>query len=207
VNTDDVVTKTIKTYEEFAEEYRKRHFDDLEKIENFADFFVRNLKGKRVLDAGCGPGRDARYFTDKGLEVIGIDLASNFIKVASQNVPNARFVQMDIRALNFPENFFDGIWASASFLHIPKEDAKRTLWGFRKVLKPSGLLYLSVMEGSGEKMVEKKAYKGKARFFAFYTKDEIKKLLEACDFRILKLIVEKEKNKKHTWINVFAVKE
>lgn len=85
------VAKTIKTYEELAEDYYKTHFD-INKIKTISDFFIQNLKGKKILDIGCGPGRDAKYFSEQGLEVTGIDLTSNFVKMASKNVPNAKFI-------------------------------------------------------------------------------------------------------------------
>jgi ubiquinone/menaquinone biosynthesis C-methylase UbiE len=199
---NNAVTKTIQTYEELAEEYYRTHFD-INEIKNIAEFFIQNLKGKKILDVGCGPGRDAKYFSEHNLEVTGIDLASNFVKMASQNVPNAKFIQMDMRNLDFPENSFDSIWACASFLHIPKSEAKNTLLGFRRVLKPNGLLYISVKQGAEEKFVEKEEYRGKTKFFAFYTEDEFKNLIESCNFKILKIIIDK---KKDTWINVFATK-
>jgi ubiquinone/menaquinone biosynthesis C-methylase UbiE len=200
---NNVVAKTIKTYEELAEDYYKTHFD-INEIKNIADFFIQNLKGQKILDIGCGHGRDAKYFSEHGLEVTGIDLTSNFVKMASQNVPNAKFIQRDMRNLNFPENTFDGIWACASFLHVPKKDAKNTLLGFRKILKPAGLIYLSVKQGNEEKFVEKDEYKGRTKFFAFYSEDEFKNLIESCSFKILKVLIDK---KKDTWINVFATKE
>ncbi|MBZ1345537.1 MAG: methyltransferase domain-containing protein [Candidatus Nealsonbacteria bacterium] len=200
---NNVVAKTIKTYEELAEDYYKTHFD-INEIKNIADFFIQNLKGQKILDIGCGPGRDAKYFSEHDLEVTGIDLTSNFVKMASQNVPNAKFIQMDMRNLDFPENTFDGIWACASFLHIPKEDAKNTLLGFKKILKPAGLIYISVKAGTEEKFVQKEEYKGRTKFFAFYTEDELKNLIESCNFKILKVIIDKKKD--NIWINVFATK-
>jgi ubiquinone/menaquinone biosynthesis C-methylase UbiE len=200
---NNVVAKTIKTYEELADDYCKTHFD-INEIKNIADFFIQNLKGQKILDIGCGPGRDANYFSEHDLEVTGIDLTSNFVKMASQNVLNAKFMQMDMRNLDFPENTFDGIWACASFLHVPKEDAKNTLLGFRKILKSAGLIYLSVKQGNEEKFVEKDEYKGRTKFFAFYTQDEFKNLIESCNFKIVKILID---NKKDTWINVFATKE
>ena len=195
--------KGIELYEKIAEDYYKTHFD-INEIKKIADFFIQNLKGQKILDIGCGPGRDAKYFSEHGLDVTGIDLTSNFVKIASRNVPNAEFIQMDMKSLNFPENTFDSIWACASFLHIPKEDAENTLLGFRKVLKPTGLICISVKQGVGEKFVEKKEYKGRTRFFAFYNKNEFKNLIESCNFKIIKVMIDK---KKETWINVFATKE
>ena len=199
----DVVARTIKSYEELAKDYCKTH-SDINEIKNIADFFIKNLKGQKILDIGCGPGRDAKYFSEHNLKVTGIDLTSNFVKIASQNVPNAEFIQMDMRNLDFLGNSFDGIWACASFLHVPKEDAKDTLLGFRKILKPAGLIYLSVKQGNKEKFVEKDEYKGRVKFFAFYTQDEFKNLIESCNFKIIKVLID---NKKDTWINVFATKE
>ncbi|MDP4039665.1 MAG: methyltransferase domain-containing protein [Candidatus Pacearchaeota archaeon] len=151
---NSVVAKIIKTYEELAEDYYKTHFD-INEIKNIADFFIQNLKGQKILDIGCGPGRDAKYFSEHDLEVTGIDLTSNFVKMASRNVPNAKFMQMDMRNPDFPENTFDGLWACASFLYVPKEDAKNTLLGFRKILKTAGIIYLSVKQGNEKKLVEK----------------------------------------------------
>ena len=200
---NNVVKKTIQTYEEVADDYHKTNFN-LYDLKYLADIFIQNLKGQKILDIGCGPGRDAKYFSEKGLAVTGIDLASNFIKIASVSVPTAKFIQMDMRTLDFPENTFDGIWVNSSFLHIPKVDAKTTLIGFRKILKPNGLMYISVKQGDEEKFVESEDFKGKTRFFAFYNENEFKNLIESCNFKILKVIIDK---KKETRICLFATKD
>ena len=103
--------------------------------------------------------------------------------MASQNVPNAKFIKMDMRNLIFPESTFEGIWACASFLHVPKIDAEKTLFEFRRVLKPNGLLYLSVKTGESERLVKKEEYLRGANFFAFYTKEELRGLIKSCKFR------------------------
>ena len=198
----NVVAKTIKTYEETADDYCKAHFDiDMTPQQLF---FVGNLRGKTILDIGCGPGRDTKFFFKNGFEVIGIDLTPKFIKIASKLVPNAKFIIMDMRKLEFPENYFDGIWVCASFLHIPKEEAKNTLFGFKRVLKPKGLMYLTVKEGTGEKLVLKNKYKKNPKFFSFYTKNKLKKIIESSGFKIMKIDIDK---KKDNWIDVFATKE
>ena len=105
IDKNNVVAKTIKTYEELAEDYYKTHFD-INEIKNIADFFIQNLKGQKILDIGCGPGRDAKYFSEHDLEVTGIDLTSNFVRMASQNVQNAKFMQMDMRNLELPQDLY-----------------------------------------------------------------------------------------------------
>jgi len=196
----DKIKKTIKTYEQIANSYEER-YKDINLIKHLIDFFIQNLKGKKVLDIGCGPGRDAEYLSKYGLNVKGIDLTPSFIQMASKNVPKAKFILMYMRKLEFSRNSFDGIWACASFLHIPKAEAKKTLLGFRKVLKPEGILGISVKEGLGEKFKE---YKDKKRFISFYTQKEFKNLVESCNFKIIKTGKEK---KEDTWLHVFATKD
>lgn len=191
---DNKTKKTIQTYEKIAFDYYKTH-SKIDRLKNLLNFFIKNMKGKEVLDAGCGHGRDAKYFSEHGLNVVGIDLASNFIKIAFVNVPKAKFIQMDMRKLNFPDNKFNGIWAHASFSHIPKKDALKTLRGFRRVLKPGGILYVSLRVGKGEKFDRKK-------FFTLYTENEFKNLLESCNFKILKM--SESENKGEKWLYIFA---
>ena len=200
---NDAVSKTIRTYEETAEDFYKDH-SDISEIKNIADFFIKNLKGKKILDVGCGPGRDAKYFSEKGLDITGIDLTKKFIEMASKNAPKARFIRMDMRKIDFSPNTFDGIWSCASFLHLPKSEAKSTLREFRRILKPRALLYISIKEGDKEKFVKKDEYKGYTKLFAFYSKKELKNLIKSSKFNILKIIINR---KKDVWINVFAIKQ
>ncbi|HLD31771.1 MAG TPA: class I SAM-dependent methyltransferase [Patescibacteria group bacterium] len=205
------VARTIQTYEQTAANYHKTHFD-INEIKDIADFFIQNLKGQKILDIGCGPGRDVKYFAEQNLKVIGIDLTANFVKIASQNVSNAKFIQTDMRKLDFQDSSFDGIWACASFFHIPKKDAKNALLGFRRVLKSSGLMFISIKAGTGEGSIQKEEDGGRTKFYALYTEDEFKNLIESCDFKILNMIIKKEKDIdnvqiENTWINIFATKK
>jgi len=197
----DKVKTTIQTYDAIAEEFYKNHFD-INSVKNLADDFIKELKGKNILDIGCGPGRDAKYFSDNGFNVVGIDLSDGLLKIARQ-LPNIKFLKMDMRKLSFKENIFDGIWACASFLHVPKTEAKHTLIGFKKVLKPGGVIFICVQEGKEEKFVSQTEHKGAKKFFAFYSENELRNLIEECDLKILKTVIQK---KKDTWINIFAKK-
>lgn len=198
----DMVEKTKRTYEEIALEFNKIH-SKIDEVKEMSDLFLQNLKGRKILDAGCGPGRDAKYFSENGFDVTGIDLVKNFVVMASKNAPLANIVQMDMRHIDLPKSAFDGVWASASLLHIPKFEAKATLKGFASILKSGGLLFVSVKEGAGEELVETSEYPGKKRFFAFWKESEFKMLLESCGFKIQKTIIKK---KKYLWISIFAVK-
>lgn len=199
----DVVKKTIETYEQTADLYDSLYpYVNRENI----DFFIDKINGDKILDIGCGSGRDAEYFVNKGLDVIGIDLSNRFIEISKAKVPNAQFIKMDMRNINFPVNSFDGIWSIASLLHIPKLEIKDTIIKFREVLKTNGIVYISVKLGEGERFVKKDRYKGLEKFFAFYTESEISDLLKDYGFEIIKLSLYKVP-KQDTWIDVFAIKK
>jgi ubiquinone/menaquinone biosynthesis C-methylase UbiE len=198
----NVIKKTIIACNKTAQEYANAHLD-INTIKELIDEFIKNLKGKNILDAGCGLGRDVKYFLEQGLNPIGIDLSQALIKIASENVPKAKLIEMDMRNLTFQNETFDGIWACASFLHLPKKDAKTALRQFFNVLKPKGLLSISVKAGLGERFVEKKEYNGFSKFYSFYSEEEITELISSQGFKIQTITID---NKNEDWINVFAIK-
>ncbi len=146
--------KTKETYESLGRAY----LDSIKNvdIEGFFEFIKTLPEGGRVLDVGCAGGRDSKRFAQNGFEVVGIDLADEFLKEAKKNVPEAKFLKMDLRELDFPENYFDAIWAVAVLLHIRKESILETLNGFRKILKSKGKLFITVKRGRRAKYVREK---------------------------------------------------
>jgi len=182
----DLVELTINSYDEYAEEYSRFHFK--ESFENRLETFIKFLPDKKlVLDVGCGCGRDTRYLIERGINAIGIDLSKGIIEQARRFVPKATFIQMDMRKLEFEELSLSGILAMASVFHIPKRQMPDLLIDFRRILKNDGLLYICVMAGSGEKMVEKSvAFGGMGpRFFAFYDMKELSNLLDQAGFKVV----------------------
>lgn len=190
------LSNTINTYDQTAEEYSTEH-SDINDVKSLLDRFIRNVPGKKILDVGCGPGRDAKYLSEKGLRVTGIDLSKNLLSIAAKKAPKAEFLQMDMADLNFTENAFEGIWACASFLHVPKKEAGRVLEGFNRVLKPGGLIFIGVKEGEDEKIIY-------GKFFSFYHQEEIISLLRSANFEIKEASKE---TKACAWIQIFAVKK
>lgn len=163
--------------------------------------FMQRLKpGARVLDAGCAGGRDSRIFKDHGFEPIGIDLSHEFIEQAKKNHPDIEFVEGDMRDMPFADNYFAGIWANASLVHLPEiKDVRRVLLEFYRVLQPGGVVHISVKEQLDEHKTAKKAhvFSGEfRRFFRFYTKDELEGYLREAGFKIVSL--ENEQDGKST---------
>jgi 2-polyprenyl-3-methyl-5-hydroxy-6-metoxy-1,4-benzoquinol methylase len=161
------------------------------------------LRGKRILDVGCGFGRDSKYFSEKGYDVLGVDASEEMIKLAKTHAPKAAFLVQDMLALHLGDRKFDGIWCCASLLHIRKEDAPSVLKGLGDVLDDLGILFISVKRGEGE--VLKKYPDGTRRFFANYSDSELKRLVEQNGFVSLTEYVRND-SENDTWISIFSRK-
>lgn len=201
---NDPVIDTIQTYEKTAEDYYNNS-ENLARVQSLLDYFIAHVPGTRVLEIGCGPGRDAKYLSEHGLNVTGIDLTENFVKMAAKNAPKATFQRMDMRELDFPDHAFDGLWVMASFLHIPKAQGLATLKGFARVLPPGGLMYISVKAGKGEQRIKKARYGGGTKFFSLYTLAALSSLLQSAGFTIVQAELS-ENRFKDPFINIFATK-
>jgi len=101
-----------------------------------------------ILDAGCGSGRDTRFFLRHGFDVVAFDNSSEMVTLASD------FTGQDCLLLSFDdipfENKFDGVWACASMLHVPKSNMKHVLNKLCTALKHDGILYTSFKYGDDE---------------------------------------------------------
>ncbi len=149
---------------------------------NQINWFFRELHGKRVLDAGCGGGRDIKEFLKKGLSVDGIDYSRNAIEECRQEYPEATFYEEDLLTVDLPDDEYDGIWACASLVNLKTEHAISVVSTFKRILKTNGILFVSVKEGIGERVVYDKAGQ---RFFRFYSLQEITELVGNTGFGII----------------------
>ncbi len=105
-------------------------------------------KGGKILDAGCGSGRDAKVFLDFGYHVKAFDAAPTLAKLAESYIGQKVDV-LSFQDLAFDKEF-DGVWACASILHVPLVDLSDIFLRMFRSLKPSGVLYASFKYGSGE---------------------------------------------------------
>lgn len=162
--------------------------------------FLRYVKKGRILDAGCGPGRCMKQIISRGYDAVGIDFSKGMIKEAKKCVPKGDFRLMDMRKLKFTKNSFDGILCQAAFLHIEKKDAGSVIREFQRVLKPGGILSISVKKGIGEALENDQ---GGPRFFAYYEKEELSDLVRKHKFRMLE---SRYRHLADEWILVIAQK-
>jgi len=103
----------------------------------------------RILDLGCGPGRDLAAFRALGHEPVGLDGSAQFVAMARQ-YSGCEVWQQDFLALRLPDAHFDGIFANASLFHVPSRALPRVLGELHATLKPGGVLFASNPRGQNE---------------------------------------------------------
>ena len=164
-------------------------------------------KGAKVLDLGCASGYQSKLLKSQGLDVVGLDLSPKMIAIAKKRVTSAEFVVSDMTKMEFAMGSFDGVYARASLLHIPKRLVAKVLRSIHKILKSNGIFYLAVKEGKGEGEVEDERHGRKVkRFFSFFQKQKIIDFLGNAGFRIEDLTFYQRENGVTTWIKIFSKK-
>jgi SAM-dependent methyltransferase len=158
--------------QEYADATRNRALTPL-----LIDFSTRIPSGS-VLDLGCGAGYDLAALRSRGHSAIGLDYAAPIAKIAKAT-SEAPVVVADMRIIPFGGAVFNGIWASASLLHLPRDDLPLALSEIKRVLKPGGLLFASVKKGAGD------FRDANGRFFALYERDDWQQALMRSKFRTI----------------------
>lgn len=139
----DELRRSIDAYSADPAGYQERYAAvDVAKMRTiFAGYMP---KGGRVLDAGCGTGRDVAAFAEAGFAVDGIDLCGELLDLAIEACPTATLVPGDIRSMPFADEAFDGVWAMGSLVHLDHDAAEQALVEIRRVLRPEGCLYVTL---------------------------------------------------------------
>jgi len=195
--------ETKALYDKYASEYEEKTQDYIEKyIKEDFDLFLQNLKGKKILDLGSGPGRDSIRFKQKGFHPVCIDISKAMVDLCKSKGLEA--YEMNMENLDFEDASFDGIWAYTSLLHLSKSKIKNVLKKIYDILKTEGIFYLGMKAGNSEGFEENKRYPNHKRYFSLYSKEEIEKLLT--DFEILHFS-KVEIDSEHIYINFLCRKK
>ena len=140
---------------------------DFSKIQ---EMFLKHIKpGGRILDLGCGSGRDSRAFLERGYEVVAVDGSRELAKIAGAYI-GQKVIVADFREFE-PEGTFDGIWACASLLHLLREEIAAVMRRMAAHLAEGGCFYASFKYGEfqGER---------NGRYFTDMTEESFRELLE-----------------------------
>lgn len=192
--------KTLEYYNEHAEDFvNSTKSADVSKLYGMFQKYVK--VGGKILDLGCGSGRDSKYFMEQGYDVVAVDGSESICELAS------KYIGREVLCLKFEdidlEQEFDGIWACASLLHVSKDELPNVLQKLSKALKTNGYIYASFKYGQEERI------KGN-RFFNDYTESNLNELfceenrLKALEWSITEDVREGRAGEK--WLNVVVGK-
>lgn len=141
---EENVNNTIQYYQQNAERFSlETRSVDFSETQNR---FMNKLKSRaKILDFGCGSGRDTKCFLAHGFQVEAIDGSEELCKIASE------FTGIEVKHLLFQElaeeNKYDGIWACSSILHLPKQELIEVMKKMSIALRNQGIIYTSFKYG------------------------------------------------------------
>jgi SAM-dependent methyltransferase len=140
---------TIKYYDDHAEEFRQQT-ETVPMEHLYAPFLVHIPDGGRILDAGCGVGRDSKAFLDRGYDVVSFDASETMVALTTA-LTGRPALRLRFQDVDFREEF-DGIWACASLLHVSRNNIGVSLRRLIAALKRGGVIYASFKHGCGERV-------------------------------------------------------
>lgn len=169
--------RTLGFYDSDPEGYSEKTFgrDVSSQLGRFA---AKVSAGGRVLDLGCGSGRDTLSLRRMGFRVTPVDGSEGMCRMARRNTgaPVRRLLFSDLDY----DSEFEGVWACASLLHVPMEELPGVLELVKRALVPGGVLYTGFKEGSGE------GYEGE-RWYTRLDADGLRPLLEGADLSVMEV--------------------
>ncbi len=205
-NTDSEQNRN--TYDKIASDYYKDHKDDTWDNDFLEDFIKHLPLSSKILDLGCGPGIESKKMSDKDIDVCGMDLSPELIKIAKEHTPKATFIIGNmLETFPFVNNSFDGVFAKASLLHIPKDKIHLVIKEMARVLKTGGIIHIAVKKGDGEHEVIENDYGYEyKRFFSLWQPEELSKIFQEFNLKILSAEQWQNPGKKTIWLKYILQK-
>lgn len=135
------------------------------------DLFLEYVpQGGRILDFGCGSGRDTKYFLGRGYRVDAVDGSGELCRIVGA------YTGIPVEQMKFHEldrvGAHDGIWACASILHVAKRELPDVLRKMADAAKDGGILYASFKYGEFEGVRD-------GRYFTCFTEEGFRRVAEA----------------------------
>ena len=198
-----VVVQTIAAYERSAADCLARWSKRRLRRPPLLTEWLRHLPiDARLLDLGCGGGQDASNLRQRGYRVVGLDRTNALLSAGRRRDPSLPLVLADLRQLPIRDISFDGLWAAASLMHLPKPVARRILIDLYGLVRPGGFLAATVTYGVKSGIVTDGWVPG--RYFARWKKDELARAVRRAGWEILELRVVTNRERKGRWLNLLA---
>ncbi len=157
------------------EEFYKKEYSKLKSL----------LPGGRVIDIGCGSGRDAKVLIGLGYDYVGVDISDTLLDICKQKLPKAEFLKSSVYDLSFSDKF-DGFWCTAVLLHVPHARIDEAMVSIESVIRPGAVGFLTIKDGAGEEL-EDFEIEGEnlTRFYAYWSRDDFEDVLKKHQFKIV----------------------
>lgn len=194
--------KTVRYYDQQATSYLAS-LDKDERVswwKNEMKKFNEYLPKGKILEVGSGIGSDAEALIKLGYDYTGTDASSELLKIASKRNPSGRFFHKYVHEIGPSLGEFDGFWASAVLLHIPRNEMVNSLLALSSILKNQGIGFITLREGEGEVI-----HKNSGRLFTYYSKEEFSDVLESAGFSVLE--VSRKYVEGNNWLIFYVRKE
>ena len=193
----EVVDKTLEYYQKNADLFVEGTVS-VDMHDAQMRFLRMLLPHAYILDFGCGSGRDAKAFLDQGYQVDAVDGSPELCCMASELIgkPVKQMLFDDLSV----SNQYDGIWACASILHLPRRNLVDVLPKISNALKTDGVLYASFKYGSYEGMRD-------GRYFTDFTEESLGNLMdEVPSLQIVDTWITDDvrPEREERWINTLA---
>jgi SAM-dependent methyltransferase len=194
---------TVKNYDKFASAWASER--------NTKNFWAQELqrfhellpKGT-ILEIGSGHGRDAEDLLELGYDYVGTDISVGLINIIRQRFPDQKFYQQSVYELDFQEGQnFDGFWAAAVLLHVPKSRMDEALQSIRRVVNTDAIGFISLKDGQGEGVQDDVVGRETMRrFFSYWTKEDFTEVIDANGYEVVDYIYHpvSEKTKWHSFL-------
>ncbi len=165
----------------------------------FSLFKNKNLK---VIEVGCGNGRDAKYILKHIKDYTGIDISKEMIKLSKRYLPKADFIIGDIEKVKIPSGL-DIVFAFASFLHLDKKSFEKILSKIYNKINKDGVIYISLKYNKTYKEKIKEDEFGK-RFFYYYSIKDIQELSNKTGYKII--YKNRQNIRNNNWLTIILKK-
>lgn len=148
LDLEKISNLTLAHYNQRAEAFREGTKDH-DVGQNIATLlrYIEGVPPHKILDFGCGPGRDLKVFTELGHIAVGLEGATRFAEMA-RSFSGCDVWRQDFLSLDLPNEYFDGIFANASLFHVPSLELPRILKELWATLKVRGVLFSSNPRGN-----------------------------------------------------------
>lgn len=194
-------SETIKSYNKGVKTLAKKFNEIGPRIKDIKEgLSYINKENPKVLELGCGNGRDAKIILQHTNDYLGMDASEEMINLAKEYASEGNFQVADIEEFSFPENI-DIVFAFASLLHFDKESFKNILDKAHDSLSNNGIFYISVKLKPYQENA--KTDKFGSRTFYYYKPEDITELAKD-KYKVIKTDIQILKGIK--WLTVILRK-